>query len=92
MPMKGVHEADPIPQWVKSIEWQTLERETPGGFVVYEINIKLRREGLLCVVKAEKGNEGIVGFVGARDIRSLSGRLRQMIDSEMTKWKVDKYF
>lgn len=80
------------PPWETYLEWDVLGKYTPGGFVIYEITIKVRPEGLLAIIKARKADEGIVAFGGARNLAGLSRVVRDKVNGEETPWKADAWF
>ena len=81
-------EQDP---WVTMLEHDVLWLEGPGGLRVMEVLVKVRHSGLLAVVKVRKGGDSLIGFKGGKGLRSLSGKIRTMIMSEDTNWRLDQY-
>lgn len=79
------------PPWVSYLEWDVLGKETPGGFHVYEVVVKVQHQGLLAIVKARKGDEYLVTFKGARGLAALSRVVRDAVVREQTKWRVDQW-
>lgn len=87
--MSSPQEADPL---VVYLEWTVLGKSTPGGFVVYEVTIKVKYSGLLGIIRVKKGDVGLVGFVGSRGIKGLSREIRKAVNDHKFKWRPDKYF
>ena len=80
------------PPWLNYLEWNVLGEETPGGFVVMEVVVKIRPAGLLAIVKADNRSTGIVLFVGGRTLAGLSGEIRRKVKDENAKWRKDQFF
>lgn len=81
-------EQDP---WVTLLEHDMLWMEGPGGLRIMEVVVKVRHSGILAVVKAKRGDDRLVAFKGAGGLRSLSGKVRDMIRSEDTHWRLDQF-
>lgn len=80
------------PSWVLYLEGDCLGKQSSEGFVVYEVVVKVRDQGLMGIVKARDGDSGVVAFVGGRTLQSLSGEVRRLIAEDSPKWRPDKYF
>lgn len=77
--------------WVNYLEGDVLNKEGPAGHRVYQLVIRVRAEGLQAVIKARRGEEYFVEFVGAGTLTSLAGRVRDKVAGPDTRWREDKY-
>ena len=77
--------------WEVYLEGDVIGKETIEGYRVYQVVIRVRGEGLLGIVKARRGAEYQVCFVGAATLALLSAKVRDAILKETKKWKTDEY-
>lgn len=87
-----MNKTEGLDPWVTYLEWDVLGSETPGGFAVWEVVVKVRPEGLLGIVKVSKGGKGLVAFVGGRGLATLSRAILHTVKDERTRWREDKYY
>lgn len=74
-----------------------LERYAPGGqgkgLLLTEVRFKLdadNRTSVLVVLKAERGEERLVGFVGGADLSSVTIAAAKKILADAVRWREDR--
>lgn len=77
--------------WVNYLEGDVLNGESPQGYRVYQVVLRIRGEGLQAVVKARKQQGFFVIFVGSASLPALAAKIRKAVRSQDTKWREDKY-
>lgn len=77
--------------WIQYLEWGILHARTREGVQIYEVNLKVRPTGILCVLKGSTVDRRVVAFVGAGKLKSLVFKLREVVESDTIQWRDDKY-
>lgn len=79
------------PPWLNYLEHDVIGKTTASDARVYEVVVKVNGTGLLAIIKARKGDQYLVAFVGGRSFAGLSGAVRKRIVTEPEKWRADQY-
>lgn len=87
MPVNRVEKAP----WLTYLEWDVLGKETEGGYRVYQVVVRIKHEGIQAVIKARRGSEFFVSFVGGGSLQSVAGKVRARVVGEGHKWREDQY-
>lgn len=68
-----------------------LGTKVPGGGIIDEVTIKLRRGGQLAVISKVGPDDFYVAFTGAGEFLSLLRKIRNVIGHSETRWRLDDY-
>lgn len=77
--------------WEVYLDGDVIGTTNLEGARIYQLVIRVRGEGLMGVVKARKGDQYYVSFVGAASISLLAAKVRDVVIKEGGKWAEDKY-
>jgi len=73
-----------FPNIVEQVAWR-------DNALLYEVRLQLRETGWLCVLKAARGEEYRVGFVGAKTFAKLIERVWEELDGQTFRWREDDF-
>lgn len=81
-------ERDPV---YNQLDGDILYGMSDGDINVYEVTLKIRPHGLLLLIKATRGREYMIAFVGGRKIDSLIRKAYLELRQNNLRWRTDRY-